>query len=54
MESMEDGNADTTQLQAGLIIYSAEGHGVCVVWVVTKELVAVAASFKRGLPHETW
>lgn len=32
MESMEDGNADTTQLQAGLIIYSAEGHGVCVVW----------------------
>ena len=51
MESMEDGNADTTQLQAGLIIYSAEGHGVCVVWV-TKELVAAAASFKRGLPHE--
>ena len=33
MESMEDGNADTTQLQAGLIIYGAEGHGVCVVTV---------------------
>jgi len=23
---------ETTQLQAGLIIYGAEGHGVCVVW----------------------
>jgi len=30
MESMEDGNEDTTQRQAGLIIYGVEGMGF--VW----------------------
>ena len=38
-------NAETTQWQAGRIIYGRRGHGVCVV---AKGLVAVAVSFKRG------
>ena len=52
MESMEDGNRHHTGAGRSYYIRHRGAWGLC--GVVTKGLVAVAASFKRGLPHETW